>query len=214
MDANFRLQSRLCASSLKHPALSPGWAYFVDNSPYAGFIKDYVDDEEVSQVSDVMSAPTHFQTDQILCRFSSTPQHAYQEVQGSPSNRPCCCQLRSSSNVPSVGSRGFTERRKVYFMHVAAYVRLLTRFTDSVTWTIFSHRALLVLVSTSLPFCTTYVASGSSTSGNGWRNYPLLSTSTSLSQTFKGKCPNFTCRATKSSVMARFHWHLLKVWDV
>jgi hypothetical protein len=35
MDANFRLQSRLHASSLKHPALSPGWAYFLDNSPYA-----------------------------------------------------------------------------------------------------------------------------------------------------------------------------------
>jgi hypothetical protein len=95
MDANFRLQSRLRASSLKHPALSPGWAYFIDNSPYAGFIKDYVDDEEVSQFSDVMSAPTHFQTDQILCQFSSSPQHAYQEVQGSPSNRPRCCQLCS-----------------------------------------------------------------------------------------------------------------------
>jgi hypothetical protein len=49
MDANFRLQSRLRLSTLKHPALSPGWAYFVDNSPYADFIKDYVDDEEVRE---------------------------------------------------------------------------------------------------------------------------------------------------------------------
>ncbi|KIM81446.1 hypothetical protein PILCRDRAFT_53455, partial [Piloderma croceum F 1598] len=47
MDANFRLQSCLRGLALKHPALSPGWAYFVDNSPYAAFIKDYVDDEEI-----------------------------------------------------------------------------------------------------------------------------------------------------------------------
>jgi hypothetical protein len=47
MDANFRLQHRLRGSALKHPALSPGWAYFLNNSPYATFIKDYVDDAEV-----------------------------------------------------------------------------------------------------------------------------------------------------------------------
>jgi hypothetical protein len=35
---------------LKYPSLVPGWAYFIDNSPYADFIKDYVDDVEVSAV--------------------------------------------------------------------------------------------------------------------------------------------------------------------
>jgi hypothetical protein len=55
MDANFQLQSHLRGSALKHPALSPGWAYFVDNSPYAAFIKDYVDDEEVRQFLNMLS---------------------------------------------------------------------------------------------------------------------------------------------------------------
>jgi hypothetical protein len=50
MDSNFRLQSRLRGSMLKYPSLAPGWAYFMDDSPYADFIKDYVDDKEVSAV--------------------------------------------------------------------------------------------------------------------------------------------------------------------
>ena len=48
MDANFRLMSRLRSSIFKDPSLGPGWAYFVDHSPYADFLKDYVDLEEVS----------------------------------------------------------------------------------------------------------------------------------------------------------------------
>ena len=47
MDANFRLKSRLRGGVNKEPALGLGWAYFVNNSPYAEFIKDYVDQEEV-----------------------------------------------------------------------------------------------------------------------------------------------------------------------
>src|ERR1700735_2478647 len=39
MDANFRLMSRLHSSVFKDPSLGPGWAYFVDNGPYADFIK-------------------------------------------------------------------------------------------------------------------------------------------------------------------------------
>jgi hypothetical protein len=31
----------------KDPTLTPGWAYFVNNAPYADFIKDYVDQDEV-----------------------------------------------------------------------------------------------------------------------------------------------------------------------
>ena len=47
MDANFRLKSRLRGGVNKEPALRLGWAYFVNNGPYAEFIKDYVDQEEV-----------------------------------------------------------------------------------------------------------------------------------------------------------------------
>jgi hypothetical protein len=48
MDANFRLRSRLRAAMTKDPTLGLGWAYFVDYGPYSDFIKDYVDQEEVS----------------------------------------------------------------------------------------------------------------------------------------------------------------------
>ena len=49
MDANFRMMSRLRSSIFKDPSLAPSWAYFVDNGPYAEFIKEYVDMEEVSR---------------------------------------------------------------------------------------------------------------------------------------------------------------------
>lgn len=48
MDANFRLKSRLRGSLARDPALGPGFAYFVDYAPYAKFIHNYVDQEEVS----------------------------------------------------------------------------------------------------------------------------------------------------------------------
>jgi hypothetical protein len=47
MDANFRLRSKLRGLQSKDPTLMPGWAYFVNNGPYADFIKDYVDQDEV-----------------------------------------------------------------------------------------------------------------------------------------------------------------------
>lgn len=48
MDANFRLKSKLRSWHSKDPTLNPGLAYFVNNGPYSDFIKDYVDEEEVS----------------------------------------------------------------------------------------------------------------------------------------------------------------------
>lgn len=47
MDANFRLKSRLRNSAKQEPMLGLGMSYFVDNGPYADFIKDYVDQGEV-----------------------------------------------------------------------------------------------------------------------------------------------------------------------
>lgn len=47
MDANFRLKSRLRGSLNREPMLGLGLSYFVNNSPYSDFIKDYIDEEEV-----------------------------------------------------------------------------------------------------------------------------------------------------------------------
>ena len=48
LDANFRLRSKLHGVVNKNHTLGSGWSYFVNNGPYSDFIKDYVDDEEVS----------------------------------------------------------------------------------------------------------------------------------------------------------------------
>jgi hypothetical protein len=48
MDANFRLRSKLRGAVNKNHTLGSGWSYFVDNGPYLDFIKDYVDEQEVS----------------------------------------------------------------------------------------------------------------------------------------------------------------------
>ena len=48
MDANFHLQSKLQGAINTNYTLSSGWLYFVNNGPYLDFIKDYVDDDEVS----------------------------------------------------------------------------------------------------------------------------------------------------------------------
>jgi hypothetical protein len=47
MDANFWLKSRLRGTLAKDPPLGGGMAYFMDHGPYADYIKDYVDEEEV-----------------------------------------------------------------------------------------------------------------------------------------------------------------------
>lgn len=48
MDANFRLKSRLRGPVARDPSLGPGLAYFVEYGPYVEFIRDYIDEEEVS----------------------------------------------------------------------------------------------------------------------------------------------------------------------
>jgi hypothetical protein len=60
MDANFRLKSRLRGLFNKDPTLGLGWAYFVDNGPYSEFIRDYVDQDEVS---------LYYQVDGILLTY-------------------------------------------------------------------------------------------------------------------------------------------------
>lgn len=47
MDANFRLKNRLRSTTNKELTLGMGWSYFVDNSPYSDFIKNYIDEDEV-----------------------------------------------------------------------------------------------------------------------------------------------------------------------
>lgn len=47
MDANFHLKSQLQSSAKQEPMLGLGMSYFVDNTPYADFIKGYVDQGEV-----------------------------------------------------------------------------------------------------------------------------------------------------------------------
>lgn len=48
MDANFRLKSRLRGPVARDPALGSGFAYFVEYEAYTAFIRNYVDDEDVS----------------------------------------------------------------------------------------------------------------------------------------------------------------------
>lgn len=48
MDANFRLKSKIRSANSSDPTLGPGWSYTVNNEPYADFIKNYVDQDEVS----------------------------------------------------------------------------------------------------------------------------------------------------------------------
>lgn len=47
MDVNFRLKSRLRSSTKQELMLELGMSYFVNNSPYTDFIKNYVDQAEV-----------------------------------------------------------------------------------------------------------------------------------------------------------------------
>jgi len=46
VDGNFKL--RLKDRGITDPELAPGWAYFVEEEKYQAFIKDYVDQPEVS----------------------------------------------------------------------------------------------------------------------------------------------------------------------
>lgn len=48
LDANFRLRRRAISNEERDPALSSGWAYFVEDKPYREYLKSRVDNDEVS----------------------------------------------------------------------------------------------------------------------------------------------------------------------
>lgn len=48
LDANFRLRRRAISNESCDPALGSGWGYFVEDSAYREFLKNQVDDDEVS----------------------------------------------------------------------------------------------------------------------------------------------------------------------
>lgn len=69
MDANFRLRSKLRGAITKDPTMGLGWSYFVNNAPYADFIKDYIDQEEVSYsygISLLITNSMTIKTDRVL----------------------------------------------------------------------------------------------------------------------------------------------------
>ena len=73
MDANFRLQSKL-RGALNKIHLGLGWSYFVNNGLYSDFIKDYVDQEEVSMFAMIDKAQLICtREDRDLRRLSSPP---------------------------------------------------------------------------------------------------------------------------------------------
>ena len=105
MDANFRLRSKLRGAHNKNHTLGPGWSYFVNNGPYADFIKDYVDQEEVSALATIDRAQliyTH--ADQDLCRVPSPPQHAHKKIERTVCDGNGGSQLHSPSDVSSAGT--------------------------------------------------------------------------------------------------------------
>uniref|UniRef100_D8PLA4 CxC2-like cysteine cluster KDZ transposase-associated domain-containing protein n=1 Tax=Schizophyllum commune (strain H4-8 / FGSC 9210) TaxID=578458 RepID=D8PLA4_SCHCM len=50
-DANFRLQNTTASSLLRDPPLGDGWAYFVGRQPYMDYIKQNVDEADISTCS-------------------------------------------------------------------------------------------------------------------------------------------------------------------
>ncbi|KAL1737823.1 hypothetical protein HDZ31DRAFT_51793 [Schizophyllum fasciatum] len=50
-DANFRLQNTTASSIVRDPPLGDGWAYFVSRAPYMEYIKQYVDEADISTCS-------------------------------------------------------------------------------------------------------------------------------------------------------------------
>ena len=84
MDTNFRLRSKIQSINSQDPTLGPGWSYFVNHSPYADFIKDYMDEDEVGGLLPCLLCSIGLQfTDQHMCWVSSTAQYAHEEVEGS-----------------------------------------------------------------------------------------------------------------------------------
>jgi hypothetical protein len=115
MDANFRLRSKLRGAGNKNFTLGAGWSYFVDNGPYSDFIKDYVDDEEVSvqSIYTTEEPPNSDPVDFELRWIPSTPQYAHQEVEGPTRYGDGRGELRSSPDVSPSGNGRFTKGRTV-----------------------------------------------------------------------------------------------------
>lgn len=57
MDANFRLRSKMRGIASNDTVLNSGMAYFVANKPYAEFIANYVDEEEVCTATSAERTP-------------------------------------------------------------------------------------------------------------------------------------------------------------
>jgi hypothetical protein len=111
MDANFRLRSKLRGAVNKNHTLGPGWSYFVNNGPYSDFIKDYVDQEEVSVLATIDKAQliyTH--RDRDLRRVPSPSQHAHEKIERTVCDRNGGSQLRLPSDVSSAGTGRSAER--------------------------------------------------------------------------------------------------------
>src|ERR1700734_383534 len=102
MDANFRLRSKLRGAHNKNHTLGPGWSYFVNNGPYADFIKDYVDQEEVSALAtNEWAQLIYTHADQDLRRVPSPPQHPHEKIHWTACDGHGCSQLRSQTDVSS-----------------------------------------------------------------------------------------------------------------
>jgi len=111
MDTNFRLRSKLRGAVNKNHTLGLGWSYFVNNGPYSDFIKDYVDQEEVSVLATIDKAQliyTH--GDQDLRRVPSPPQHAHEKIERTVCDRNGSSQLHLPSDVLSAGTGRSAER--------------------------------------------------------------------------------------------------------
>jgi hypothetical protein len=82
-----------------------GWAYFVDNGPYSEFIKGYVDQDEVCSCDQLVDSDFLLMllTDSDLCWLPSTPQHAHEEVEGSPCDWYGGSELCPPPTLPPVG---------------------------------------------------------------------------------------------------------------
>lgn len=50
MDANYRLRERMVSSDARDPTLGQGLAYFVNKTPYIEHIKNFINQDEVSDV--------------------------------------------------------------------------------------------------------------------------------------------------------------------
>lgn len=99
MDANFRLKSKLRSASTKDPKMGLGWAYFVDNAPYSEFLKDYVDQDEVSHL-----ACSSLRNSKLVCICRSVPASVFRLFSTcSQKNRRVCVQQASPpSAVPTI----------------------------------------------------------------------------------------------------------------